>query len=127
MIYLRGMQDYTLTVGTVTVHLHEYRITGGCLLRETGTAEGAGAVAAIYPKGTRIQLKGCATPPLDQIASVGAALDTLLRDGSTQDVRLGLLKAKDVRLIGYTMELSDTAADLTLVLYTDVPLEEVGA
>ncbi len=124
MIYLREMQDYTLTIGTVTVHLHEYRITGGCLLRETGTAEGNGAVAAIYPKGTKIQLKGKAAPPVSQIALVGAALDSMLRDGSTQDVRLGLLKAKDVRLIGYTMELNDTAAELTLVLYTDAPLEE---
>ena len=58
MIYLKGLQDFAVTVGTVTLHLDEYCITGGALLRESGNAEGSAAVTALYPKGTRLKLKG---------------------------------------------------------------------
>lgn len=127
MIYLKGLQDFAVTVGTVTLHLDEYCITGGALLRESGNAEGSAAVTALYPKGTRLKLKGKLAPPLSNFAAAGEALDAMLRGGTQVNVRLGFLLARGVRLIGFTLEQKETAADVMLLLYTDTPLEEVSS
>lgn len=126
MLYLKGMQDYTVTIGTLVLHLEDFRITGNCTLREYGTAEGNGAVIWAYPRGTRIVLKGRLAPPAEHFAAAGAALDRLLREGTVQSLRIGMLRCRDARLIGYSMQQAEFPAELTLVFFTDTPLEEVG-
>ncbi|MBR2086401.1 MAG: hypothetical protein IJ906_04595 [Oscillospiraceae bacterium] len=123
MTYIRAMQDFPVTFGTLTLHLQEYQITGGCLLREQGTAAGDAAVAAVYPKGTRIAVKGKLAPPAAEFAAVGAALDATVRSGITRTVYLGDLRCQGMRLIGYTLGLRDITAEVTLVFYTQTPLD----
>ena len=122
MIWLNAMRDHQVTFGTVTLHLQTYTITGGCLLREQGTADGDAAVAAVYPKGTRIVLKGKIAPPLEHFSDAAAALDACVRGGIPRTLHLGFLTCEGARLIGYTMGTQDTAADVTLVFYTQTPL-----
>lgn len=123
MIWVRTMREFPVTFGSLTLHLQEYQITGGCLLREQGTAAGDAAVAAVYPKGTRIALKGRLVPSRPETASVSAALDAAVRSGITRTVWLGDLRCQGMRLIGYTIGLRDTAAEVTLVFYTQTPLD----
>ena len=124
MMYLEGVQDIAVTVGELTLHLSEYRITGGCLVREQGNAEGTASVAVLYPKGTRITLKGKVAPPLENYAAVGAALDAVLRGGDQMTLRMGFLTARKAMLIGYTMEQGAFPLELTLVFFTASGLED---
>lgn len=123
MTYLKAMQHFDVRFGELVLHLHEYQITGGCLLHEQGTAEGNAAVTSVFPKGTRIVLKGKLSPPQDNFAAAGAALDAAVRSGLPRTVRLGTLQCSGLRLIGYTMGLHDITAEVTLVFYTQTPLE----
>ena len=123
MIWLRSTQDFAVTFGTLTLHLSEYQITGGCLLREQGTADGDAAVSAFYPKGTRITLKGKLAPPYTETAAVSAALDAAVRSGITRTVYLNTLRCQGMRLIGYTVGLRDITAEVTLVFLTQTPLD----
>ena len=124
MMYLEGVQDIAVTVGEIVLHLSEYHITGGCLVREQGNAEGTASVAVLYPKGTRITLKGKVTPPLEHFASVGAALDGVLRGGDQVVLHMGFLTARNAMLIGYTMEQGAFPMELTLVFFTTSALED---
>lgn len=123
MIYLEQMPDLEVTFGTLTLHLSEYRIVGGCLVHEQGTSAGAAAVSAVYPKGTRITLKGRIAVPEPNFAEAGAALDAAVRSGIGRTVTLGTLVCADMRLIGYTLAPMGTAAEVALVFYTQTPLE----
>ena len=123
MTWIHAMQNFAVTFGTVTLHLQEYQITGGCLLREQGTAGGDAAIAAVYPKGTRIAVKGKLAPPAAQFAQVAAALDAAVRSGATRTVWLGGLRCQGMRLIGYTLGLHDVAAEVTLVFCTQTALD----
>ncbi|MCR5717438.1 MAG: hypothetical protein K6F80_00170 [Oscillospiraceae bacterium] len=125
MIFIRTMCDHAVTFGSVTLHLQEYRITGGCLLHEQGTADGVSAVAAVYPKGTRIIMKGKLAPPCFNVAQAAAALDAALRGGITRAVQLDALQCTGMRLIGYTLGTQEAAADVTLIFYTQSPLTAV--
>ena len=123
MTWINAIQDLQVTFGTLTLHLQEYQITGGCLLREQGTSAGDAAVSAVYPKGTRIALKGKLAPPAADFAAVGAALDAAVRSGATRTVYLGDLRCQGMRLIGYTLGLRDITAEVTLVFYTQTALD----
>lgn len=123
MIALQGNSRFDVVFGTIVLHMQEYQITGGCLLHEQGTAEGDAAVTAVYPKGTRIILKGKVASWVPEPAAVGAALDAAVRSGLPRDVTLGTLVCSDLRLIGYTLGLHDVVSEVTLVFYTQTPLE----
>ena len=84
MIALKSTQCFNVIFGTIVLHLQEYQITGGCLLHEQGTAEGDAAVTAVYPKGTRIVLKGRLSAWHPDLAAVGASLDAAVRSGLTR-------------------------------------------
>lgn len=126
MYMLRGMQDLTAVFGDVTLHLYDYQITGGCLLREQGTSEGTAAVASVYPKGTRLTLTGKLVPDAGTVASAAAALDAALRGGTTRTITLGDLVCAAMRLIGYTLSLGEAAVEVKLVFRTDTPLTEAA-
>lgn len=127
MMFLEGVQDIAVTVGGLVLHLSEYRITGGCLVREQGNAEGTASVAALYPKGTRIMLKGRVAPPQESFAAAGASLDAALRGGEQTELRIGFLTAHNATLIGYTMEQGAFPPELTLVFFTASALEDESA
>lgn len=127
MYYVRETADYTVTFGDVTLHLSDYQLTGGCLLREQGTSGGTAAVTALYPKGTRIALTGRLVPTQELLSQTGTALDAALRSGTEVSVTLGSLVCKNLRLIGYTLKPGETAAEVKLVFYTGTPLETEAA
>ena len=124
MIYLEQMQEYPVTIGELTLHLNGYRITGGCLVREQGTSDGTAAVTVLAPKGTRITLQGKLAPPEGCYAGAAAALDSLLREGGTMALSLGTLRCAGARLIGYTLDNTQLPPEVTLVFYTQTPMEE---
>lgn len=123
MYLVREMPDFIVTLGEITLHLSDYQITGGCLLREQGTSDSTAAVTAVFPKGTRITLSGRLVPSQEILTQAGTALDAALRDGTALSVTLGTLVCTDMRLIGYTLRPGETAAEVKLVCCTQSPLE----
>lgn len=122
-LQLRQMSDIPLLVNDILLHLTEYAITGGCLVREQGTAEGTAAVTACYPKGTRLTLKGRLTDT--DTAKAAAALDTILHSGSACTVSIGALVCSELRLVGYALSGGEELPALELVFYTRAALMEM--
>lgn len=115
-VSIRNMQQYDVNVGDTVLHLSAYQLTGSCMLREQGTAGGSAAVAACWPKGTRIVLKGT----LLDAAGVTAALDALLRAGTTQTVQIGQIRYSNARLIGYRISEGEALPEIMLIFYTNM-------
>lgn len=121
-VELLGMKQFDVAVGEVVLHLAEYRLTGSCAVREQGTALGTGAVTALWPRGTRLVLKGKLSEAAD-VAAVAVALDTLLRSGETTGVTLGTLLYRNARLIGYSLGEGYEVPEVTLVFMTNTVLQ----
>ena len=124
-LQLRQMQDIPLLVNDILLRLTDYAITGGCLVREAGTAEGTAVVTACYPKGTRLTLKGRLTDMNTDTAKTAAALDDILHSGSACKVTIGALQCSELRLVGYALSGGEDFPVLKLVFYTQAALTEM--
>lgn len=123
-VLLRDVQDYTVTLGELVLHMEEYRIAGSCALSEQGTAAGTAAVSACFPKGTRITLKGRIA---ERLAEAAVQLDRVLHSGEAVRLHLGEIVCQNARLIGYTFGEGQEFPALTLVFYADDPFGREGA
>lgn len=113
------MKRYAVSIGETVLYLSAYQLTGSCLVREQGTAAGAGAVTACWPNGTRLMLKGrlADTAP-------AAALDAILRAGTTQTLQLGTIVYSSARLIGYRISEGEDVPELMLLFHTAAAVTE---
>lgn len=119
-VHVRGLQDYRLLLGRVLLHLSEYKIVGGCIFTEQGTASGASAVTACFPKEVRITLKG-KLPPDAELAYIAKELDLILHSGATRVIDLGSVLFQGARLIGYTFDEGADFPELTLLFCSSDP------
>lgn len=117
-LWIRDVQDYTLTVGGVELHMSEYKIAGSCVLSEQGTASGEAAVSACFPKGTVITLKGRL---IGQLAETAVQLDKVLHSGEELVLHLGEIICRHARLIRYTFGEGRELPELMLVFYANDP------
>ncbi len=111
------LHSYDVLVGTVLLHLSDYKLVGGCLVQEQGTADGMGVVTACFPKGTRLTLKGRLAPSTD-MAEAAAALDMAMRSGAVSTLKVGKLVYDSARLIGYSFSGGVQAPEAVLLFHT---------
>lgn len=116
-IETEALQSYDVLVDGVLLHLSEYKLVGGCLVQEQGTAAGKGTVAACFPKGTRLTLRGRLAPSTD-MAAAAAALDMVMRSGVTRILHVGNLVYDEARLIGYSFGGGIQAPEAVLLFHT---------
>ncbi|MDE5563893.1 MAG: hypothetical protein K2I93_01955 [Oscillospiraceae bacterium] len=116
-IDVETLQSYDVLVGAVLLHLSDYKLVGGCMVQEQGTANGTATVTACFPKGTRLTLKGRLAPSTD-MAAAAAALDMVLRSGVTRTLRVGKLVYNDARLIGFSFGGGTQAPEVMLLFHT---------
>ena len=122
-VRLTGIRDFQFRLGSVTMHMSAYQVTGSCTVRETGTPDGGNAVTALWRKGTRLTLKGKLEPDVDTMQAA-AAMDAVLRSGEKTDMVLSGVSYRDLRLIGYTLSDARDTPEVTLIFLTQGPLKE---
>lgn len=101
-VFLQAPTDFPISMGGMTLHLSSYRVTGASTVSEQGTADGKGAVTAVCPKGTRVEMRGSVLPGM-KVDTLISILSYYQKYGTVVSFKIGMLRYAGVRLCGYTI------------------------
>lgn len=124
-VLLRDMMDVCVTIGSLTLHLSEYKLVGGCAVHEQGTADGKGTMTAHFPKGTKLTLKGRLAPSVDP-ASAAVAVDRAVHEKTPVSFSIRNLICSDAFVIGFTLTEGTELPEITLLFYLLHPLADAS-
>ncbi len=113
-----AMHDHVIRFGSLVLHFSQYKLTGSCIVREQGTASGSSAVAAVYPKGSRMTLRGRLAPGVS-VSMTGQTLCGMMRAGATVPAVIDNMVLPSARLIAFSIEDTQPAPEITVVLFTE--------
>ena len=118
-ISIQQVKSFPVTIGTITLYLSAYQISGGCQFREQGTADGSTAIASLWSKGSQISLQGrLMGNPENAIVS----LDALARSRVGIPLQIGAVSCTNAKLIQYSVEENQTAIEISVTFYSPSPL-----
>ncbi|HAJ96624.1 MAG TPA: hypothetical protein DCO72_02660 [Ruminococcus sp.] len=113
-VTIQQVNSFPVTIGTITLYLSAYQVSGGCQLREQGTADGTSAVASFWSKGAQISLSGqLAQNPENAIL----ALDALARSHVGISFQIGDVSCQNAVLVQYSVQNDSDAISVSLTFY----------
>ncbi len=125
---IQKSKRFPVTLGTLTIYLSGYQLSGSSTLKETGAADGALVLAGCWGQGMRLKLKGRISPDYSAEQIISALAENLL---VKQNIALGTLTFQNAMLCGYTLAEQQDIPELSLLFYCPsnpvLPQEETAS